>query len=301
MNDAERVYDHRQVGWVILVSMALAMLLLSGSLMTAGLTVAAAVVAGVLVLLAGLFGTLRVTVDERRLRARFGVGLIGKTVALSEVRTFAVVSTPWYYGWGIRFIPGGVLYNVSGTASVELVLKGGERVRIGTDEPTALHAALVGVLGEPTPLTGAELTAARRVRARSLVVALLVGALIVAVVGGMMVWQQRPPEIQVSAEAVVVKSGLYSERMAWGDVTALSLEPSLPRILVRTNGYALGSTLRGHFQVAGMGDGQLFIDAASPPFIVVRAGERWVVVNDADPAKTREAFGAMENARGARR
>jgi hypothetical protein len=43
---------------------------------------------------------------------------------------------------GIRKIPGGWLYNISGADAVELTLKGGKRCRIGTDVPEELERAI---------------------------------------------------------------------------------------------------------------------------------------------------------------
>ena len=48
----------------------------------------------------------------------------------------------WWYGWGLRWIPGGSMYNVWGFDAVELELRSGKVFRIGSDEPDALLAAL---------------------------------------------------------------------------------------------------------------------------------------------------------------
>jgi len=53
-----------------------------------------------------------------------------------------VVKNHWYYGWGIRLTPHGVLYNVSGFYAVELRLRTGKEFRIGTDVPQELDAAI---------------------------------------------------------------------------------------------------------------------------------------------------------------
>ena len=44
-------------------------------------------------------------------------------------------------GFGIRKVPGGWMWNVSGLDSVQLTFADGKRFRIGTDEPGALEAA----------------------------------------------------------------------------------------------------------------------------------------------------------------
>jgi len=48
------------------------------------------------------------------------------------------VRNQWWWGWGIRLIPGGWLYNVSGLDAVELKMKNGRIFRIGTDEAQRL-------------------------------------------------------------------------------------------------------------------------------------------------------------------
>jgi len=48
------------------------------------------------------------------------------------------VRNKWWWGWGIRRIHDGWLYNVSGLNAVELVMGNGKKFRIGTDQPRRL-------------------------------------------------------------------------------------------------------------------------------------------------------------------
>ena len=100
------------------------------------------VVALVLLLLAWLFGSLTVSVDDETIVASFGPGWPRKTVPLTLVRGARPVRNRWWYGWGIRYTPHGWLYNVSGLDAVELEMLGGRTLRIGTDEPERLVAAI---------------------------------------------------------------------------------------------------------------------------------------------------------------
>ena len=111
----------------------------------------AAAVAGSLVLVLLLFGSLTVEVAGGHLRIRFGVGLIRKRWPLDGIESCRPVRNSWIHGWGIRRIPGAWLYNVSGLDAVELKLKSGKRVRIGTDEPQALCAVLEKELAARAP------------------------------------------------------------------------------------------------------------------------------------------------------
>ncbi|MDH3402464.1 MAG: hypothetical protein OES32_16810 [Acidobacteriota bacterium] len=103
--------------------------------------------AAVLLVIGWLFGSLTVTIDEEKIVAAFGPGWPRKTVRLASVHGVRPVRNSWWYGWGIRYTPHGWLYNVSGLDAVELELTGGRSLRIGTDEPAKLAAAIAAAAG----------------------------------------------------------------------------------------------------------------------------------------------------------
>jgi hypothetical protein len=80
-----------------------------------------------------LFYRLTTTISADRLSVSFGIGLIRKRIKFSRIKTVTVVKNPWYYGWGIRNIPNGMLYNMSGSDGVELTFTDtGRIIRIGS-------------------------------------------------------------------------------------------------------------------------------------------------------------------------
>ena len=49
------------------------------------------------------------------------------------------IKSAWYHGWGIRIIPNGTLYNISGTDGVELKFNDMNTIiRIGTKDSATL-------------------------------------------------------------------------------------------------------------------------------------------------------------------
>ena len=104
------------------------------------------VVVAILAVCLMLFPTLTVVIQRDRVRCFFGVGLIRRELRVADIAAVAVVRNPWSYGWGLRLIPGGWLWNVSGLDAVELRLHDGKLFRIGTDEPNALHDAITTAL-----------------------------------------------------------------------------------------------------------------------------------------------------------
>ncbi len=139
------MYRHTQIGYLTLIVILVAALGIVASLPNHGPVSLG--VAGLLVIIAVLFSSLTVEVADGELRFHFGPGFWRKRIALGEVTAATPTQNSWWEGWGIRFTPRGMLYNVSGTNAVEITLRSGQRFRIGTDEPEALVQALQSAIG----------------------------------------------------------------------------------------------------------------------------------------------------------
>lgn len=86
-----------------------------------------------------LFYGLTTKITSDTITVSFGVGLIKKKMQLKRVKTVDTIKSPWYYGWGIRIIPNGTLYNISGTDGVELKFNDTNRIiRIETTDSLTL-------------------------------------------------------------------------------------------------------------------------------------------------------------------
>ena len=143
--------SHTQIGWTLIVLVVavvladLSIVAFSSPRSALTLAISGALVAIVAVTLA-LFSTLSVVVDDRAVRLWLGFGSLRREVMLADVTAARRVRNHWYAGWGVRIIPGGRLYNVGGVAAVELEMDNGRVVRVGTDQPDALLAAVKAAL-----------------------------------------------------------------------------------------------------------------------------------------------------------
>ena len=104
------------------------------------IVVAPLLVIGSLVGLA--FSTLTIAIDDGALRWSFGAGVWKKRIPLEDIASATPVRNPWWYGFGIHRTPRGWLYNVAGLDGVEISLRNGRILRLGTDEPDELAGAL---------------------------------------------------------------------------------------------------------------------------------------------------------------
>lgn len=148
-------YQHTQPGTLIRVALGLAAVgcgVGCAAMMSAGYSQAAFVfgaVGAALALTLILFHSLTVTVSPGEIKVSFGIGLIRTCFRTDTIRSVRAVQNRWYYGWGIRMIPGGWLYNVSGFDAVEIQISERRCYRIGTDEPAALLEAIQSATERP--------------------------------------------------------------------------------------------------------------------------------------------------------
>jgi hypothetical protein len=132
------MYKHRQIGWLLIaiflpVVLGLAIWLMFYPLPQAGIL-------GIFLLIVlWLFSTLTVEADNQKISFYFSIGLFGKKIKYSDIQSIQKVRNPWYLGWGIHWFGKGWLYNVSGFDAIELILRSGNAIRIGTDEPDKLY------------------------------------------------------------------------------------------------------------------------------------------------------------------
>src|SRR6185295_14455678 len=132
-------YKHTQTGWITVI-ICLAVMVAFYLLPTPpeARRIAQPIICFILLFVAALMAALTVEVDDDSVRVKFGVGLIHKSFRLDEIAACRPVRNKWWWGWGIRLIPNGWLYNVSGLDAVELEMHNGKKFRIGTDEPRRL-------------------------------------------------------------------------------------------------------------------------------------------------------------------
>jgi hypothetical protein len=141
------MYKRTQIGWVTLILLGIGILPIGyfGILYSNWVALS---VFGILVICIFLFASLTVVVSGDSIEIRFGVGLLRKKFSLEEIESCTVVRNRWWYGWGIRKIPKGWLFNISGLDAVELLMRNGKVYRIGTDDPQKLGEFIQRKLNE---------------------------------------------------------------------------------------------------------------------------------------------------------
>jgi len=147
-------YKHTQIGYLMLIVTLAVLALFAKAHITSsaelpsynsGTNFAVTAIMALIIFILASFVSLRVIIDEKYLRIKFGYGIYKKKFLLNDIISVKTAKNRWYYGWGIkrRLWPKMWIYNVSGFDAVEIKLKNGKIYRIGTDEPKKLEQAIL--------------------------------------------------------------------------------------------------------------------------------------------------------------
>lgn len=97
---------------------------------------------GILTITAITFSSMTIEVNESEVSWYFGPGFLKKRVLLEEIGSCSKVKNPIWMGFGIHAFGTGWIYNVSGLLGIEIELKSGSFIRLGTNQPNYLVQAI---------------------------------------------------------------------------------------------------------------------------------------------------------------
>ena len=147
-------YEHTQAGKVVVyVILAAAVFVvisfLVASRATSGLRTmpapaiaAMALTFAIMIAVSAVFSRLTIRVANGTIHWHFGLGALAHDLPVADVVRGTVVTNPIWSGYGVRLMRNGWLYNVAGRRAVDLELRNGRHVRLGSDEPEALAHAI---------------------------------------------------------------------------------------------------------------------------------------------------------------
>jgi hypothetical protein len=83
---------------------------------------------------------------------------------------------------------------------------------------------------------------------------------------------------------------MYGETIPWESIERVNLLENPPTVTMRTNGSALGSNLKGHFNTVEYGAVKLFINTSNSPFIHLQRSDKDIVLNFNNSNETNRVY-----------
>jgi len=119
--------------------------------------------------------------------------------------------------------------------------------------------------------------------------------IIVAVgVGVMMHYSSIPAEYFIDNGTLKI-TGMYGQEIQINKITSIDIKNSMPKVITKTNGSALGDMYKGYFDLEGMGNSKLFIDISKKPFIYLNYNSKLIILNCEESQKTTELYKKLES------
>lgn len=114
----------------------------------------------------------------------------------------------------------------------------------------------------------------------------LVGAAALAYV------DSQPAQFVIGGGYLEIK-GRYGEKINLEEIEGIHLTETMPKIILKNNGYSLGTVKKGNFRLEGIRHAKLFLDTAKPPFIYIERNDRPLFFNAKSREETEELFHAL--------
>lgn len=143
-NQPLKEYVNVQLGSV-LIAVSLASTVFLSLLLSLGIIDHAVYLPGIItsIVICALFSLMTTKVTQSHVEWHFVLGFWRKSIALTEIKEIERVRNKYWWGLGIRLIPNGWLYCISGLDAVELQLSNGKVLRVGTDNPREFYQAIL--------------------------------------------------------------------------------------------------------------------------------------------------------------
>jgi hypothetical protein len=126
-----------------------------------------------------------------------------------------------------------------------------------------------------------------------IVLILIIGTFIF--IGFMLYFNSLPSEVVTHPEYLEIK-GLYGMKVNYKDILGITLSNTIPQVIMKTNGFNLGDSLKGNFKLKGVGSARLFVNRNIPPFICIATRKSYIIVNDKEKPKTVKIFDSLRGA-----
>ncbi len=126
-------------------------------------------------------------------------------------------------------------------------------------------------------------------RSKTVIILLLLLLVTGVFVFGLIFFGGKEPEVLIDTDQITI-SGMYGLTIPIDELTEIQLIEQIPQITARTNGYSVGSILKGNFKLEEYGKGKLFLMSDQGPFILLRSQEDFYIINFNEVDKTMELY-----------
>lgn len=231
-----------------------------------------------------------IIVTETHVSFKLGLGLYSKHYKIADIKSCHSVSNSVFRGIGVRVLPNGWLFTVTGLKAIELQFKNSTSVvRIGTNKPKEISELIQSMVGGGAPIAYSN---KKQIKKRLVFFIIL---FILVIIGFVFIPNSADTRVKVSSNEFKIE-GVYGLTISFADIEQIDTISTIPKISIRTNGYAFGKTLIGNFTLSDHSPVKLFVKKDQPPFLIIKSKDQVpVYINFKDKKKTIDLFNRLTN------
>lgn len=236
-----------------------------------------------------IFYKLTIIIDKTNVSFKLGIGLVGKSYKITDIKSCKSVANSALNGIGIRMLSNGWLYNVSGLKAIELQFNNRKSIiRIGTNIPNEISSVIQKLINNEIPLQTDNLGNKKRIRPMWIILIITLLISIILIVSG-----NQETKVNIDSNGFTIK-GFYGQTIPYSELIQVDTVSILPKIELRINGYSLGKTKNGNFRLADKSYVKLFIKKGFAPYILIQSKNREpIYINFEDKQKTLNLYNEL--------
>ena len=235
------------------------------------------------------FYQLTIFIDDTYVSFKLGIGLFGRKYRIDNIKSCKAVKNAIFYGIGVKMLPNGWLYNVSGLKAIELSFKDKNSViRIGTDRPDEISDYITGLISHDSSFVSNDTTAQKP---KNKINTFILGGFITLLIPTFLIlYGNQEIKIKSDNDGFQIKS-MYGITIKYNEISQLDTLSSIPNIEFKNNGYAFGKVCKGNFRLAGIDHAKLFVNRGSAPYLHLKLTDsEELFINFKDNKKTVELY-----------
>ena len=130
---------------------------------------------------------------------------------------------------------------------------------------------------------------------RDQTIAAAVLAVSLFIVVGLFIGGKMESKIQITDNQLII-NGMYSETIPLANIDTIYMSTlaNLPKVEMRTNGYADGEILKGYFRLTDWGKCKLIIHDIQQPAIVIHYNNKHLILNLYDKTQTENLYNQIK-------
>ena len=235
-----------------------------------------------------IFYKLTILLNDTCISFKLGIGLISRKYLFTDIQCCKAVRNNPAFGVGIRMIPDGWLYNVSGLSAIELTFKNKKtKIRIGTDKPDEISE----ILGKLINIERPDSTSDYKYKSGYLLAVVIV--LVCLTFPTLLILSGSHDTVVTTTDTDFRIKGMYGITVKYSEIRQLDTIVDLPGIKARTNGYALGVSYKGNFRLRTNEKAKLFIRLGVHPYIFVKTDKHNIYLNFKNRDNTLDLFSVL--------